>query len=62
MGTWNVRGISEVAKREEEVGDAFRKGRFEWLALKGTKLKKTSLDVGKVGVWMGGNAWAQPGG
>ena len=38
LGTWNVRGINEVAQREEVV-DVFREGKFELLSLTETKLK-----------------------
>ena len=38
LGTWNVRGINGIAKREEMV-DVFKKGKFELLALTETKLK-----------------------
>ena len=38
LGTWNVRGISRIAKREEVV-DVFKEGNFELLALTETKLK-----------------------
>ena len=38
LGTWNVRGINGIAKREEVV-DVFREGKFELLALTEMKLK-----------------------
>ena len=36
LHSWNIRGLNGSAKREEVV-DAFRKGKFELLALKYTK-------------------------
>ena len=38
LGTWNIRGINGTAKGEEVVV-AFRRGKFELLALKETKLE-----------------------
>ena len=38
LGTWNVRGINDLAKRKEMV-DVFRKGKFVLLGLIETKLK-----------------------
>ena len=38
LGTWAVRGINWVAKREDVV-DVFREGKFELLALTELKLK-----------------------
>ena len=38
MGTWNVRGINGIVRREEVV-DVFRKGKFALLVLTVTKLK-----------------------
>ena len=38
LGTWNVRRIKGMAKREEVV-DIFSKGKFDRLALPETKLK-----------------------
>ena len=46
MGTWNVRGINDAAKREELV-DVFRKGKFELLGLMETKLSRN----GEVSWW-----------
>ena len=38
LGTWNVRGINDIMKREEVV-DIFKKGNFKSLALTEMKLK-----------------------
>ena len=38
LGTWNVRGINYITKREEVV-DIFKKGKFDLLALTEMKLK-----------------------
>ena len=38
LGTWNVRGINEIAKREEVV-NAFKEEKLQLLALTETKLK-----------------------
>ena len=43
LGTWNVRRINGIAKREEVV-DVFRKGKFELLALTETKLKENDVN------------------
>ena len=40
LGTWNIKGINGIAKREEEEEeDVFRRGKFELLALTQTKMK-----------------------
>ena len=48
LSTWNVRGINGTAEKEEVV-NIFKEGKFEFLALTETKLKRNE-EVSRCGV------------